>query len=177
MVISFEFFLLLYPKTEFCQHGAIVFSLGRVRRAFLLIFRAFSQSFAGFFTEKIFFFSVFSLAFHSFPVPLARVCFWFCRGSFFGIFGFTIAQIIAPFAASESVCERQFAENRSFPLLCFGGVSADRRPSHGGFGRGRTRFIEGFLNFAKHVLLYKKPARPVSLPYCSLKVLLQKYPY
>lgn len=100
-------------------------------------------------------FSVFFPCFSFLSRPLSVDCFWFCRGSFFGIFGFTIAQIIADFAASGSVCTRQLAGNRSFPLRCFGGVSADRRPSHGGFGRGRTRFIEGFLHFAKRELLLK----------------------
>ena len=38
----------------------------------------------------------------------------------------------------------------------------------------QNRFFEGFLHFTKHVLLYKKPARPVSLSYCTLKALLQE---
>ena len=136
--------------------------MGRVRRAFLLIFCVFSQSFAGFFTEKIFFFSVFFPCFSFLSRPpcprLLRGLLWLL------VRGFTISSI-APFAASKSVCERQFAENKVFPLRCFGGVSADRRPSHGGFGRGRTRFIEGFLNFAKRELLLKP--RKVCFPALS----------
>lgn len=38
----------------------------------------------------------------------------------------------------------------------------------------QNRFFEDFLHFTKHVLLYKKPARPVSLPYRTLKALLQE---
>lgn len=41
----------------------------------------------------------------------------------------------------------------------------------------QNRFFEDFLHFTKHVLLYKKPARPVSLPYCTLKAFQTVFEY
>ena len=159
MVISFEFFLLLYPKTEFCQHRAIVFSLGRVRRGFLLVYAVFSRILQEFSLRNPFVFAAFFPAFNTFPAPCPSIASGFAAAPFSGFLVLRLRKSLQILPRQRAFARVSLRETGLF--LC--GVSADRRPSHGGFGRGRTRFIEDFLHFTKHVLLYKNPARPVSL--------------
>ena len=84
MVVSFEFFLLLYPKTEFCQHGAIVFSLGRVRRAFLLVYTVFPRILQDFSLRNPFVFAAFFPAFNTFPAPCPSIASGFAAAPFSG---------------------------------------------------------------------------------------------
>lgn len=135
--------------------------MGRVRRAFLLIFCAFSQSFAGFFSEKFVCFCCIFPAFNTFPAPCPSIASGFAAAPFSGFLVLRLRKSLQILPRQRAFASGSLRETGLF--LC--GVSADRRPSHGGFGRGRTRFIEGFLNFAKRELLLKP--RKVCFPALS----------
>ena len=146
------------------------FFFGPVRRAFLLVYTVFPRILQDFSLRNPFVFAAFFPAFNTFPAPCPSIASGFAAAPFSEFLVLRLRKSLQILPRQRAFARVSLRETGLF--LC--GVSADRRPSHGGFGRGRTRFIEGFLNFAKRELLYKKPARPVSLPYRTLKALLQE---
>lgn len=140
----------------------------------LFIYAVFSRILQEFSLRNPFVFAAFFPAFNTFPAPCPSIASGFAAAPCSGFWFYDCANHCTFCRFKErlraAVCGKQ-----SFPFAVFWRRFCGSSAISWRLWSRQNRFFEDFLYFTKHVLLYKKPARPVSLPYRTLKALLQKY--